>query len=206
MKQTISTSAFNKLSKKKKAVLVAEDVLAQLKAEKYIAKADTYITFNDAQFDGGQDIKSSFDGEWKCKSCAIGSMLLSCTHLGNKLTFGDIGIYENDSIVINEDMYNAAVKALFNSVFHPHQLLLIETAFEGYNDWDGMSSNEIKKEKEDFEYNRNSHRWAQDVMNETLSYEECVKCNKFFLKYQNDEKTLIAICNNIILNSGEFVL
>ena len=98
----MTTEKFNKLSKKQKAVLVAKDVLAQLKCGKYTPKTASYIKIYDENFQPIEgSIKDNFDKVPQCHVCAIGATLLSATHLGNVLEFKDIdfnkGINENCS-------------------------------------------------------------------------------------------------------------
>lgn len=180
----MTVKQFDKLSKNKKAVLVAQDVLAQLEAEKYIAHTGNYIDSYNSTQDFKGDIKEQFDTLEPCGVCALGSMLLSATHLGNKLTFDDLSI----SCSGIEDINNLKVISLFNSIFKPKQLLLIETAFEGYNSF-AMDS-----------------RFGRDVLAQQLTVKEYDSCNKFFEKYRISGERLTAICNNIIRNSGTFVL
>lgn len=193
----MTTKQFQKLSKAKKAVLVAKDVLEQLAAKKYRANTGNYISF-DGQIPFEGDIKSNFDKLPSCKVCALGSMLLSCTKLGNVLTTDDIDTSVGHSDLTSSDN----VRVLFDSIFSNKQLLLIETAFEGYNDWKYMSnSDEFKEYEKDFEYYQSADRYGDD---ETLSFEEASACTKFYMKYRKDVR-LIAICNNIIENDGTFI-
>ena len=194
----MTVKQFDKLSKKKKAVLVAQDVLLQLKAKKYIANAGHYIESDNDNCDKNLDIKDKFEELKPCTVCALGSMLLSATHLGNKLTFKDINIISSGSDQIN----NKNVKDLFNSIFDGNQLLLIETAFEGYSPFEERANYPKSLEY----YINESDRFGNDVLGYVLNLKEAIDCTKFFRKYRNDENRLKAICNNIILNSGTFVL
>lgn len=205
----MTTKQFNRLSKAKKAVLVAEDILLQLTTEKYIANTGTYIMIEKSEFELNvekeDDIKSNFDKINHCEVCALGSVLLSCTKMGNLLTFNDINI-ENSSI---DSINNNNVKKLLSSVFDTHTLLLIETAFEGYEPFEyAYNLNEYKEywELEGNEYSEAADRFAKNIYEETLSFEECAACTKFFRKYKDDDKRLRAICKNIIKNNGKFVL
>lgn len=205
----MTTKQFNRLSKAKKAVLVAEDILLQLATKKYIANSGTYIRTYTDEFKLGvereDDIKSNFDKIESCEVCALGSVLMSCTKMGNLLTFNDINI-ENSSL---DSINNDNVKTLLSSVFDDHTLLLIETAFEGYEPFD--YANNLKGYKEAWEddgdeYSETADRFAKNVHEETLNFEECVACSKFFKKYKDDDERLRAICKNIIKNNGKFVV
>ena len=194
----MTTKQFNELSKDKKAVLVAQDVLAQIAANKYVPNTGAYVSFKkEIPFTG--DIKSNFDKLPKCNVCALGSMLLSCTNLGNVLT---TDIIINDRIGLWE-LQDDGVKELFSSIFSDKQLLMIETSFEGYSNWECWTVSDIKKHsKIGFSYFEASDRYADD---ERLSFEETLDCQALFLKYDSDQKRLEAICNNIIKNNGVFI-
>ncbi|MFN9112105.1 MAG: hypothetical protein ACK5XN_18725 [Bacteroidota bacterium] len=194
----MTTKQFNELSKDKKAVLVTQDVLAQIEANKYVPNTGAYVRFEEKiSFEG--DIKSNFDKLPQCRVCALGSMLLSCTNLGNVLT---TDIISNDRIG-HYELQDDGVKELFNSIFSDKQLLMIETSFEGYSEWECWTVSEIKKHsKPFFNYCEDADRYADD---ETLSFEETLACQKVFLKYEDHQERLEAICNNIIKNSGVFI-
>ncbi len=70
----MKTEDFYKLSREERAVLVANDVIAQLKAKKYIALNGSYITYrkNSGRTEG--QIKDEFDNIF-CKVCALGATL-----------------------------------------------------------------------------------------------------------------------------------
>jgi hypothetical protein len=194
----MTTKQFNELSKDKKAVLVAKDVLAQIEDNRYIPNTGAYVNFKEEiPFIG--DIKSNFNKLPQCNVCALGSMLLSCTNLGNVLT---TDIIMNDRIG-HYELQDDGVKELFSSIFSDKQLLMIETSFEGYSDWESYTISYIKDWfKNDFYYSEASDRYADD---ERLSFEETLDCQALFLKYDSDQKRLEAICNNIIRNNGIFI-
>lgn len=194
----MTTKQFNKLSKAKKAVLVAQDVLAQIEANKYMPNTGAYVKFDEViSFEG--DIKSNFDKLPTCQVCALGSMLLSCTNLGNILT---TDIIINDRIG-HYELKDDNVKQLFSSIFSDKQLLMIETSFEGYSDWEGCTVSDIKKHcKQYFHYSEGADRYADD---ERLSFEETIACQELFLSFESHHDRLEAICNNIIKNNGIFI-
>lgn len=189
----MNTEDFYKLSRQERAILVAEDVIAQIESNKYSPYTGVYVTINDNTRTG--DIKDSFDTIEECKVCALGATIMSATHLGNKLTFYDISMGGKDCAKIN-DGKTPALDTLLTSIFTPHQLLLIETAFEGYSynlsdyfDYSQMSNG-----------TRYAHRF-----NISLTKEECIKCNDYYKRYTNEGR-LIAIMQNIIANEGEFTI
>lgn len=195
----MTTQEFNALPNNEKAVLVAKDVLAQVKENKYIAKTGSYISriFED-DYEGS--IKDNFDQIQQCSVCALGSMLLSSTHLGNLLTTKDLPNYPDAYDLRRSEK----ITELFNSIFTYKQLLLIETAFEGYSYFWGLKKTQIKKfYQENFTYNETFDRYAEGK--EKLTFEETLACEMFNRKYDEDEKRLNAICRNIIKNKGVFV-
>lgn len=192
----MTTEQFNGLPKNEKAILVAKDVIKQLNDNKYIANTGLYLRFED-EFEFEGDIKSNFDKLSQCQVCALGSMLLSSTNLGNILTTDDIDL----SVGILDLQSSTNIQTLFDSIFTDKQLLLIETAFEGYSDWQEFNITNINEEKENFHYYEGNSRYAN---NEELTFEEAYNCTMFFRKYEHRER-LIAICNNIIKNNGIFI-
>jgi hypothetical protein len=198
MKKNLTVEEFDALPKNEKAVLVAKDVLKQIKLKKYIPNAGTYIKKNwdfddlkDLGLKKKDDVRNNFDKIPQCQVCALGSMLLSCTKLGNRLTFNDVDIINGARI---DNLNKPKIKKLFKSIFDGYQLLLIENAFEG-----GSFT---------------ADRYANNILGHKLSDSDYNKCNEFYFKYAgyggfSDESThnrMVAICENIIKNKGTFVL
>lgn len=198
MKKTkLSVEEFDALPKNEKAVLVAKDVLKQIKLKKYIPNAGSYIKRSD-DYDSlkalglkkKDDVRNNFDKIPPCRVCALGSMLLSCTNLGNRLTFSDVDIITGSKI---DSLDKPKIKKLFNSIFDAYQLLLIENAFE--------------------KPSVSSDRYAKDILGLKLSNEDFDKCLNFYYKYNTGynydysaSERMVAICKNIIKNKGRFVL
>ncbi len=198
MKKNLTVEEFDALPKNEKAVLVAKDVLKQIKLKKYIPNAGNYIKYNssiddleDLGLKKKDDVRNNFDKIPPCEVCALGSMLLSCTKLGNRLTFNDVDIINGTKIDILD---KPKIKKLFNSIFDGYQLLLIENAFE--------------------KPSVSSDRYAKNILGLKLSDEDFDKCDDFFYKYgselkskiENNHNRMVAICKNIIKNKGTFVL
>lgn len=177
----MTPSQFKRLSKSKKAILVAQDVLQQIKAKKYIPAKGSYIINVQHNIEEG-DIRKQFDKIKTCKACALGSMLLSCINLGNNITTDDLYLDMAGSV---GGINSPKISELFTSIFDPYQLLLIETCFES---------------------NNGSEKYADDVLNQKLSDDDIDKCQNFYCKYTTDLNRLKAICNNIIKNNGVFKL
>ena len=182
VKKQLTIEEFNVLSVKNKKILVAEDVLAQIKLGKYIAESGTYLNlnFDTLSLNNDDDIKKNFDQIKSCEVCAIGSAVMSITKFANNLSIGDT--YDIVS--------NTKVEKLLLSVFTEKELALMEACFEG----EGCQ-------------NYTEHK---DIY--SLSEDERDICNEFYEDYSgkeeyyddaDSEKLLINIMKNIIKN-GEF--
>lgn len=187
--------AFEKASPAKKRVMIAEDVLAQLKAEKMSATGGTYVTLwmgdNYELTDSNEDIKQNYDKINSCSVCALGACIMSATKFANHVKFEDIKF--------DNALKSKRVKSLLTGIFDKKQIYLIETAFEGFNEYD---YDEDKPENERiiiFAIN------ALKVKRNSLTDEEKKACRKIYEKYIDDENgRLKAIMKNIIKNKGEF--
>lgn len=175
----MTNEQFNKMNKTKKKILVAQDILLQIKLKTYSPQTKKYIDFHNILDDitvfKKSDVQLHFKKIKECDVCALGSCILSIANLGDNLTFEDI-LNKSD---------NTDEKLL--SVFDKHELFLIEKTFEGPyapTPW----SDELNKETDCFLYN-----------------EEIEKILKFRGRFKNDTTLLKGICNNIIKN-GEFKL
>jgi hypothetical protein len=189
----LTVEEFDALPKNEKAVLVAKDVLAQIKAKNYIPNTGSYVKpaeyvnkIKDLGVKKGDDVRTNFDKLPVCKVCALGSMLLSCTRLGNRLTFGNLNFGDGSTGTSIRELDNPKVKKLFKSIFDGYQLLLIENSFESPS-W-------------------SQDRYGSDVLGLSLTDEDYSNCREFYLRYSNDDTRMVAICKNIIKNKGTFKL
>ena len=167
---------FESLSSAEQRVLIAKDVLAQVKAEKFIPRRGNYIknlTIKGGQPSGGS-VQKHFD-EITCSCCALGACLLSATKFKNKLEFGDI--YDMVSRNSSWD--------LLKGIFSAEQLNMIEYAFEA---------------------SHSGSRVGEDSFGEYNKYNcnEIVKCVDFGKSFPYESDRLIAIMKNIIKNKGTF--
>ncbi len=212
MKKIVLTPAqFRKLPRKEKAVLVAKDILAQIKAEKYAPETGSYGTiFTTNEVEGAELINENFDKISKCTVCAIGATIMSCTHLGNQLQFDDLqrygaGEYYRD-ILYSNFRDNKTFKKLLTSVFTPKQILLIETSFEGYSSFLHKPASWFDGNHDDGDFKgiQNYDRVGQ-LYGAKLTFDEAYKCHvNYYMKFNTNEETLIAICKNVIKNNGNF--
>jgi hypothetical protein len=176
----METSEFIALPLNEQRVLVAKDVLEQIRLEKYVARRDRYmrifsrLSYYELEF---LDIKSNFDKLDYCDVCAMGACLLSITRFKNELKFmeADSGYFGNPK--------SKAVEMLL-SVFEGKQLTLIEAAFEYVY---GDSTN----------VGKHAGFLLEDAEKEAAL--------KFRPSVYSDEEALIKIMQNIIDNNGTFI-
>jgi hypothetical protein len=173
--------AFAKMTKPQQRVAIAKDVIAQLKAKKYRARAGTYLT--NAKLDSV--LKREDDSPDKqlqqvlfsknagtCDVCGIGALMVSGVRFADKLTVGDLGPQPDWQWVIGYYL---------NTWFELSQIDLIESAFE-----------------------------TSTTVGRRVCIDESFKCAlndavAFGRRYQTDGTRMIAIMRNIVRNRGEFV-
>lgn len=125
---------FHKLSRRKQRLAIAKDVLAQLKAKKYVAEPGTYIHVLEALFDSNGEQKDLqkvlLSTAAECNVCGLGAAFCSMARLGDEVTASD-GEVEN-------------IHKTLKSIFSERQIALIEYAFEGADagDLNILSENE----------------------------------------------------------------
>ena len=109
--------AFHKLSPIKKRIAIAEDILLQIKKEKYVATPGTYIYGEGMNWDASPKVLQEFllKGP-ECQVCGIGAAFLSLARLGNKISL------------------NLDFKETIAEVFGVDEMYLIENLFEGWTD------------------------------------------------------------------------
>jgi len=129
-------------TQRKKAVQIAEDVLAQLRARKYVATAGTYVDLNDAFIEGKnywedvpvvkslQTFLKKHAKKKSCHVCALGACFLANVERRNKVDLEDF--YGRRDIEVN-----------LAGIFSAEQMDEIETAFEGNTShggsWDAVA-------------------------------------------------------------------
>lgn len=182
MTSKMTIEKFEALSKEEKKVLVAKDVLAQIKAGKYIANKGEYVKIYNTPIELSKDIKKNFNKIEKCYVCGIGACLMSITRFANKLTFEDVGIRFND-YCCNEDVgiSQNKIKSLLTSVFTEEEIATIESLFEGGNT-----------------------AYAEHNLGLNRRTREAIKYNyEYTLGDLQPKERLIYIMKNIIANKGK---
>ena len=184
-------------TKWEKRVEIAKDVLKQIKANKYIAEQGTWVCgvdyynhINDVLWHAKEDGIKTIDAKkdytdklTKCYVCALGSLFVSAIDKYNHTKLNT----ENTQFLTEtkEPKINPLLKW-----FTAKQLFLIENAFEnGCGGWQDRETNVFS--------NKGLDLW----------YEYGVfAVERFYYKYPDPTKRLVAIMKNIIRNKGTFVL
>lgn len=185
-----SNAAFKKATKAEKRVMIAKDVLAQIKAKRYIPESGTWVDAN-WNIRGGIDEIHETDSVQKlfadrtietCSVCALGGLFMSCTNLNNNTCVSDIN-YGGEGTEIGERIQDGdTLSNGLNKIFSKKQLQLIEVYFEKGDGWfgeDGYTGNYIGEDSRHVEY--------------------------FNDAYPDDDERLVEIMKNIVANDGTFV-
>lgn len=170
-----ATAAFNKLPKAEQRVLIAKDVLKQIKVGKYKPKVGSYTSLPGDLNISDKSVQENFNLIQNCEVCALGCCLLSITKFKNKLSFSEL----------TDEYYNTKTRNLFSSIFSASQIALIEAAFEKRTTCIPWAD---KVNGEDAE-NKVKHIY---------------KATWFGKQYEDSTERLKAIMKNIITNKGTF--
>lgn len=202
---------FNKASRKRKRLIILEDVLKQIKNNQIEVEEGDYINLVKRTDEFGTDEFGNTDelhlcgsaneslqekllkGEIKCGVCARGAMVLSRIRMGNKIDRLNLNSYSSTS---DKEVLNGT--SSLEGIFEPWELGLIEAFFErdlGF------------AEREDsFEY------LPKEFILLRKYYEEWPEaCNyplrEYLDKYYpgGDDEKLVKICKNIIWAEGNVV-
>lgn len=184
---------FAAASPAEKRVLIAKDVIAQLKTDRLIAQRGiwTDMTARDSDIDGADSFQSTFlkNKNVACSCCAVGSLFIGCTLFANKIKNADI----EDNFDLGDMLFEGHNFANgFNKLFSREQLGLIEIAFEGqtaFLDGDevlGLKPITISKRK-----------------TEAARLFFAQNCNQISAG-QSARAGLIKIMENIVANKGTF--
>jgi hypothetical protein len=201
---------FKKASPTQKRVLIAKDVIAQIKAKKIkpeqgsfvmVEKVQGFMSSTEAEYRTGSwnfamnklSDTEGFDADVRhlylenkiqqCSCCALGGMFMSCTLYNNNTTVDNL-YYAGDAIgnVLYDDNPEHLSNGL-NKFFSVAQLRLIEQTFEGNQGVvnSGMDDN------------------TGEIVDKYSPESEA-----FYTKYKKPKDRLIAIMQNIVKNNGTF--
>ena len=174
MKTDKLNEKFKKATKAQKRVMIAQDVLAQIKTKRYVAESGCWVQPNikaacEKNLKDEDSVQELFAKKKikSCNVCALGGLFMSCINLNNNTTVEDLKkeFYIGDFVYDDTKISNG-----LNRIFTQKQLILIESYFEG-------SKGYFKGDDE-----------------KTLP----------FLANYNDDERLEMIMQNIIDNNGTF--
>jgi hypothetical protein len=185
-----SNQEFNTASIYTKRVMVAQDVLDRIQIKQIKARRGSVVHVPDTvrtklqhstfSFTSNHSIKDTLcNEEFECEVCAKGAMFMGYVGRVNEFAWGltnSLSAHHHHSVMMKKLV----------ELFTEYQMSLMETAFEGrcyvYGDKDGNSL---------FPEGTAQH-------NEYLAA-------LYVYDGQPSHERLIAICNNIIRNEGEFI-
>jgi hypothetical protein len=201
-------SLFKKASLAEKRVLIAKDVLEQLRKGKFKPERSVFVDsylFDEDNLDKNKDKSlqhALLEKNANCECCAQGALFLSCTLYNNKVQLSDFS-YDDDGKYISSNIgraiyHNFKITNGLNRIFTRRQLVLIEIAFErgaGFFNWDKSSQLKIPV---------------------TLVEKAIEFCNKYYIREnhrvsdgfqadKNQKDAMVAIMKNIIKNNGTFI-
>jgi len=189
-------------ARRKKAVAVASDVIAQLRVNRLQAERGTYCAIDMGDmgsllfFDKEHELAASFqksfaeDKRIKCRVCAIGAAYIGYINRFNKVTNGEM------QEASSEDMLKR-----MEDVFDRRQLRLMERIFENF--WEDLIDNEKWASIEDFK--RKRYKALGITTEEQIDHFEA-KATAYHNKYPDSDDLLRAIMLNVVRNKGEFIL
>ena len=180
---------FNSLSVEEQRLVLAQDVIAQIKAEKYQACSGAYaiIKQTDENSEGiySLDLQSNLD-KVTCEVCALGGMFISHIKYNNNYT-----VEEADGVGI------ATINKILSKYFDLNQLILMEVAFEQWKP--------IYMLDEDLDIIESGVGHDESLENLNLSAEELQKAYDFTKDIDDSNDILLAIMENVVSNKGVFI-
>jgi len=177
---TMSKAAFNKLTKEKKRVIVAQDVLDRIDIGQFVPTEGIFCSirgdsFKDTPENKNVKIKTILENpKQECYVCAKGGLFMAYVGINNGFKIKDLTQCQ-DTLDVGYELWSDEMKSL-KGIFSEKQLSLIELTFEAHSRY----------------------------TNEFTTLDDISKCYTFHGKYSTDTQRLIAICNNIIKNKGTF--
>lgn len=184
-------ATFTTATPQQRRILIAQDVLDQLKAEKITACcgqwADIYLPKEVAV---NSQICSILETEGvSCEACALGAMTLSEIRQMDNLTVNDV-LKRSDATAYYISLPHDDVEKRLEDYFEKYQLVLIELAFER-----GDGAYLIDEGLDKDNYDEGCIVWTQ----------ERSAAVDFGHRYDNNADRLIMIMTNIVKNNGTFV-
>lgn len=193
---------YNALTKPQKAIAICEDVLLQIKNEKYAMTQGVYVELNIDRNITQRTVQDIFRNNAldetlqaksiSCSVCAMGSCLLSAVRLGNEVTVDDVVEFDYD--YVKKDEYGDYVVEPGSSLEFTH----------GNDVW--------KKLEEAFterEYRAMEFMFEGGAMGGSFLYEDVDFFNSTFTSnFQELDSTekMVKMCKQIIKDGGYFLI
>ena len=196
---------FKEGTKEERAVLLAKDVLAQIKANKYIAKSKTWVNINFKEVYNGstytKDVPLQFENKQfnlpevqesieNCQVCGLGSLMCSIVRANNHATVDDLAA---------TNRHGSSLDTLLNkltTVFIKTEIIAIEAAFEGGSGSFAVGGNSYTN----FSY----ETFFIGYSGYNSKFHNYFLAAKNFVSDLDAETRLIKIMKNIIKNKGHF--
>jgi len=174
----LSPKEFWALSKAKRKVLVAKDILKQIETKKYDLRNMGWLNLPDnitEEKAAEIDLYKNFSKVGTCTVCELGACILSIGHLGNNLNLLEA------TAIGGFDKPGTKAKKLIVKVFTPKEVWFLEACFE-----DGSS--QVGKQV-------GYERTVKDIY----------IAEAFHDSFLNGKERAITIAKNIIRNKGKFI-
>lgn len=191
------------------AVKIAKDVLAQIKAKRFVAESGTYCRPESPIADNmglheyeryeNSDFKQAFKNGvvTECNVCALGSLFTAMVADKNSMSVRDMHDVGFSGIISSNKL---------GKYFTAKELCLMEYVFELGNAGEienrGYGAYWIECMSQDT-LNASCYQFGDGTYHPATELKAALR---FGNKYSNDENRLKAIMNNIIKNKGHFVI
>jgi hypothetical protein len=183
---------FEQLEKRQQAVLLAKDVIVQVKAENYRPINGYYILVDPATHPNvcspstelAQTELCELLPELDCHVCAKGALFLSHIRVADNFKVADLNLTTYGSSNVGEGIIGPRL-----TCFSLWQLEWIEAAYEG---WGTSSHTREQMAQTEHGFNRLVQR---EISNALMRWEET---------FPDKTERLIKIMENIVANDGEF--
>jgi len=195
---------FKLMTKDEKKVVIATDCLIRIQANQLIPYCGMFINNSQVLQATEQPIQSQLNTpemEIQCEGCAKGSLFLSL--------IGRVNQFNPSDLEAGNDIYDVQHKKLLE-IFTERELAYIELAFEGdqyikenvdKTEPIVFTQEEITKARQ-FYSDKGGQHWGSI---EDDSFSSIFDENNDYYEEENQGR-LIAICENIIENKGQFIL
>jgi hypothetical protein len=186
-------AAFSNMTMRQRAVLVAEDVIAQVIAEVYYIRPGAYLdNFNSAITDIDQPFQAQATEVESCNVCAIGATFLSCARLGNEASLKDV--YRE----MGTGMIDVASR-----VFTPREMRAMETILENA-DYSHYSTRKPDWDEEEEE--EDVSMFSNEELDAFKDYKHSIIPNYLKVNREHTNLLILLMMENVISNNGALAI